>query len=95
MRSPPDPDLNQRKYSEDEDDIVNFANLTEQESEGEFDESSFIDDRAIESGLSPSFLDLRPASPIRLSTNTLTQKQSNHRSGPSKCTKSLQNERWS
>ena len=82
--SPPDPGFNQCEYSEDEDDIVNFANLTQQESEGELDRCSFIDDHAIESGSSPSLLDLRPDSPIHLSINTSAQKQSTHRPGPSK-----------
>ena len=85
--SPPDPGFNQREYSEDEDDIVNFANLTQQESEGELDRCSFIDAHAIESGSSPSLLDLRPDSPILLSINTSAQKQSTHRRGPSKCNK--------
>ena len=75
--SPPDPGFNQREYSEDEDDIVNFANLTQQESEGELERCSFMEDQAIESGSSPS---LRR---IRLSTNTSTQKQSIHRTEPS------------
>ena len=88
--SPPDPGFNQREYSEDEDDIVNFANLTQQESEGELERCSFIDDQAIESGSSPSLLDLRPTSPIRLSTNTSTQKQSIHRTGPSTSMDSVQ-----
>ena len=81
--SPPDPGLNQREYIEDEDDIVNFANLTQQESEGELERCSFIDDQAIEWGSSHSLLDLRPTSPIRLSSNNSTQKQSIHRTGPS------------
>ena len=81
--SPPDPGFNQREYSEDEDDIVNFANFTQQESEGELEKCSFIDDQAIELGSLPSLLDLRPTSPIHLSTNTSTQKQSIHRTGTS------------
>ena len=83
--SPPDPCLTQREYSEDEHDIVNFANITQQESGGELDRSSFIDDRAIESDLSPTLLELN--SPISLSTNTSTQIQSIHQPGPSKFNK--------
>ena len=86
--SPPDPSLNQREYSEDEHDIVNFANLTQQESGGELDRSSFIDDQAIESDLSPSLLELKSVSPIRLSTNTSTlQHKFIHQQGPSKFNK--------
>ena len=85
--SPPDPCLNQRECSEDEHDIVNFANLTQQESGGELDRCSFIDDQAIESDWSPSLLALRSVSPIRLSTNTSTQIQSIHQPGPSKFNK--------
>ena len=85
--SPLDPGFNQREYSEDEDDIVNFANVTQQESEGELYRYSFIDDHAIESSSSPSLLDLRPDSPITLSINTSAQKQSTNRPGPSKCNK--------
>ena len=85
--SPPDPGFKQREYSEDEDDIVNFTNLTQQESEGELERCSFIDDQAIESGSSPSLLDLRPDSPIHLSMDTSAQKQFTHRPGPSKCKK--------
>ena len=74
--SPPDPCLNQREYSENEHDIVNFANLTQQESEGELDRCSITDDQATESDSSPSLLDLRSVSLIRLPTNTSTQNQS-------------------
>ena len=74
--SPPDPCLNQREYSEDEHDIVNFANPTQQESEGELNRSSLTDDQATESDSSPSLLDLRSISLIRLPTNTSTQNQS-------------------
>ena len=81
--SPPDSGFNQREYTEDGDDIVNFVNLTLQEIEGELERCFFIDDQAIESGSLPSLLDLRPTSPIRLSSNTSTQKQSIHRTGPS------------
>ena len=61
--------------------------LTQQESEGELERCSFIDDQAIESGSSPSLLDLRPDSPIHLSMDTSAQKQFTHRPGPSKCNK--------
>ena len=83
--SPPDPGFNQREYSEDEDDIVNFTNLTQQESEGELDRCSFIDDLAVESGSSPSLIDIRPVSPIHPSTTTLTRKQPINHPGQSKC----------
>ena len=85
--SPPDPCLNQRDYCEDERDNVNFTNLTQQECKGELDRWSSIDDEAIESDLSPSLLELKSVSPIRLSTNTSTQIQSIHPPGPSKFNK--------
>ena len=85
--SPPDPCLNQREYSEDEHYIVNFTNLTQQESDRELDRWSFTDDQSIESDSSPSLLEIRSVSPIRLSTNTSTQIQSIHRPGPSKVNK--------
>ena len=75
------------EYSEDEHDIVNFANLTQQESEGELDRCSFTDDQATESDSSPSLLELISVSPIRLSTNTSTQIQSINRPVPSKFNK--------
>ena len=93
--SPPDPGLNQREYNEDEDDIVNFANLTQQESEGELNRCSFIDDQAIESVSSPNLLDLRPVSPIRLSTNTSTKSNPFTDTDHPNLTKCVQNERWS
>ena len=85
--SSPDPGVNQRQYSEDEDDIVNFArfaHFTQLESEGELDRCSSIDEQAIESSLSPSLRDLRSGSPHRLSFNTSLQNQSIHRHRPSK-----------
>ena len=87
--SPPDPGFNQRAYSDDaiEADIADFANLTEQVIEDEIERCSFIDDQAAESGSSPSLLDLRPVSPIHVSTSSSTQEQPFNHPGPSKRTK--------
>ena len=93
--SPPDPGYNQREYSEDEDDIVNFANLNQQESEGELDRCSFIDDHAMESRSSLSLLDLRPDSTFNFLS--ILQHKSNPQTDPDhqNVTKSVQNELWS
>ena len=70
-------------------DIADFENLTQQEIEDEIERCSFMDDQAAESGSSPSLLDPRPVSPIHVSTNSSSQKQTINLPNPQKVWKKV------
>ena len=64
--SPPDPGLNQRSYSDDEqeEDLIDFELLSEQEDNFDHNRCLFIDDEAEESNRSKSILDICSTSEV-------------------------------